>query len=342
MARPLIFLDPTPRRRDTIFSPEAWAELHALGDVSLHADPGSGERAIDDVIGQVEFLVGQTSMPAERLARATKLRAIINVETNFLQNIDYAQCFARGIPVLTPSVVFAQPVAEHALGLCIDLGRGLTLGDRLFRLGRERYGSAGNAEALSLLGATVGLVGFGDLGRAFLQLITPFRCDVRIHDPWLPDLLIEEAGCRASSLDDLLAHSQFVIVFAAATSDNNRFIGRREFDLMQRGAAFVLMSRAAVVDFDAMIERAASGRLRVATDVYPVEPAPPEAAFRHCGGILLSAHRAGALPAAMTDIGRRAVADIKLMMKGAAPRACRRAEPETVTRMRSMTALDRM
>ena len=74
----------------------------------------------------MELLIGQSDMPRERLDRATKLRAIINVETNFLQNVDYETCFQRGVHVLTPSSAFARPVAEMALGLAIDLCRGIT------------------------------------------------------------------------------------------------------------------------------------------------------------------------------------------------------------------------
>ncbi len=65
-------------------------------------------------------------MPTARLDRAPKLRGIINVETNFLQNIDYETCFERGIHVLAPGSAFARPVAEMTLGLAIDLCRGIT------------------------------------------------------------------------------------------------------------------------------------------------------------------------------------------------------------------------
>ena len=71
----------------------------------------------EPLLAEMELLIGQSDMPKARLDRAPKLRAIVNVETNFLQNVDYETCFARGIHVLAPRSAFARPVAEMTLGL---------------------------------------------------------------------------------------------------------------------------------------------------------------------------------------------------------------------------------
>jgi phosphoglycerate dehydrogenase-like enzyme len=82
--------------------------------------------------------------------------------------------------------VFAEPVAEAALGMAIDLARGISSSDRDFRKGTEEYGLAANREAFSLFRQDVGLIGLGDLGRAILPLLRPFDCRIRVYDPWLP------------------------------------------------------------------------------------------------------------------------------------------------------------
>ena len=84
-------------------------------------------------------IVGQTDLDAERIARAPALRAVVNVEGNFLRNVDYDACFARGIHVLVASPAFAPAVAEAALGMAIDLARGITAADRAMRAGTEAY-----------------------------------------------------------------------------------------------------------------------------------------------------------------------------------------------------------
>ena len=85
-----------------------------------------------------------------------------------------------------------------------------------------------------------------------------------------------------------------------------------------------------------MSEAAASGRIRVATDVFPVEPLPGDDPIRRVPNMLFSPHRAGALTFALREIGTRVLEDMDLIARGLPPVACRRAEPETVARMRSM------
>jgi phosphoglycerate dehydrogenase-like enzyme len=203
------------------------------------------------------------------------------------------------------------------------------------RAGTERYGLDGNDDAFLLIGAPVGIVGFGDLGRELHRLLAPFKCPTKVYDPWLPDLLIEDAGARPATLDDVLSSSKVIFVFAAATSENEGFLGRTQLERIENDALFLLMSRAGVVDFDALTDLVAHGRLRAATDVFPEEPLAADHPARELPGLLLSPHRAGGMREAFTAIGRLAVADLELILQGLPPVACKRAERETAGRLRS-------
>ncbi|MGZ8632573.1 MAG: NAD(P)-dependent oxidoreductase [Solirubrobacteraceae bacterium] len=293
----------------------------------------------DDVVeahlADTVAIVGQTDLDAARIARAPALRAVVNVEGNFLRNVDYEACFARGIHVLVASPAFAPAVAEAALGMAIDLARGIGAADRAMRAGTETYGLEANRGSFLLAGSDVGVIGLGDLGRELVRLLVPFGCRVRAYDPWLPDLAIRAAGAEPAALDELLGGSRVVFVFAAATTDNETLIGWRELELLPAGAVLLVMSRAAVVDLDALVERAAAGRLRAAVDVWPREPVPADHPARGVEGLLLSPHRTGGMPEAFRAIGGLVVADLELVLRGLPPVACRRAERETVGRLRS-------
>src|SRR4051812_6600533 len=236
------------------------ARLDALGRLVVHEDGPMPDALVEEHLPEAVAILGQTAMPAERLARAPRLRAIVNVEGNFLPNVDYEACFDRGVHVLNAGSAFALPVAEAALGMAIDLARGITAADRTMRAGTEAYGLESNAGAFLLSGAPVGIIGFGDLGRELYRLLAPFRCAVRVYDPWLPDLLIRRAGASPAALDELLASSRVIFVFAAATSENEGFLGRAELARIQPGSAFLLMSRASVVDFEALVDLVGAGR----------------------------------------------------------------------------------
>jgi phosphoglycerate dehydrogenase-like enzyme len=293
------------------------------------------EDVVERHLPEAVAILGQTAMPRERLERAPRLKAIVNVEGNFLPNVDYGAALDRGIHVLNASPAFALPVAELALGMAIDLARGISAADRAMRAGTETYGLQSNAGAFLLSGQPVGIVGFGDLGRELHRLLAPFRCPVKVYDPWLPGVLIERAGAAPAALDDLLATSRVVFVFAAVTSENEGLLGRAELERMRPDAILLLMSRAGVVDFAALTDLVRAGRVRAATDVFPDEPVAPGDPLRELDGLLLSPHRAGGMREAFLQIGRLAVADLELILAGLPPAACKRAERETASRLRS-------
>jgi phosphoglycerate dehydrogenase-like enzyme len=332
---PTILVDPLPRTLDLICDPPTRARLEALGDLVVHDWGRMPDELVEAHLGETVAIVGQTALDAGRIARAPRLRAVVNVEGNFLRNVDYEACFARGIHVLVASPAFAGVVAETALGMAIDLVRGISAADRAMRAGTEAYELAGNAGCFTLAGADVGVVGLGDLGRELVRLLAPFGCRVRVYDPWVPELVVRRAGAEPVDLPELLRASRVVFVFAAPTTENEAMLGRAELELLPSGAALLLMSRAAVVDVDALVELAAAGRLRAAIDVWPQEPVPADHAARSVEGLLLSAHRAGGMPEAFRLIGELAVTDLELVLAGLPPSVCKRAERETVGRLRS-------
>jgi len=332
--RPLVLSAPEPRTLELIFTPEDLAELRSTYAL-VEAPPAETAALVEQHIGEALFVIGQPQLPASLIERAKNLRAVFNVETNFTDHVDYESCFRRGIHVLSTGKVFAEPVAEIGLGLALCLARNICGADRAFREGRELWGGDGNQAARLLSGGTIGFIGFGDLGRALHRLLAGFRAHIKVSDPWLPPGLLREAGVEPASLDEVLETSDMVFVVASVTSDNGGFLGERQFAAMKPGAGLVLLSRAGVVDFEALMAAVRSGHILAASDVFPEEPLALDHPVRSLEGMVLSAHRAGALDIAFKRMGRMVLEDMDLMRRGLPPLACRRAERETVARMRS-------
>jgi phosphoglycerate dehydrogenase-like enzyme len=320
-----------PHPRDRIFADDTWRAFIESFDVIELSD----DCALDEVLPDVFAIVGQPDLPRERLDRAPRLRAVLNVEGNFYPNVDYPACFARGIHVLGCGPAYADAVAEFALGLALDLARGISREDRAFRQGRERYVASGTGDAILLRGCDVGLIGFGNLGRALLPLLEPFRCTVRVFDPWLPDAVTARAGAVPVSLPELLAQSRIVFVLATVTAESEALLGAAELDVLPANAHLVLVSRAPVVDFDALLDRVAAGRLTAAIDVWPDEPVPADHRARGMDGLVLSPHRAGGIPQAFAEIGRMVLDDLTLIARGLPPVRMQSAAPELVARYRN-------
>jgi len=338
-AKPLVLLDPYPRTNAMIFRPAERARLESLANVITVEGGAVPDDVVEACLPNVTAILGQTALPARRLALASHLRAVLNVEGNLFPNIDYAACFSRGIRVGSAAPAFARSVAEYALTLALDLIRGVSQADRAFRANTERYGWRGNVGVESLFDAELGIIGFGNIARALVPLLRPFGCTVRVFDPWLPDSVLREQGVIPAPLNDILSLSRLVFVLAAPTSENQHFIGAPEMARMRRGAGLVLLSRADVVDYAALQISLAAGHICAAIDVFPQEPLAPDHPLRGCETAILSSHRAGGLNSTLTAIGDMAVDDLALILRGLPPVRMQYAQPETVGLLRSTPGL---
>ncbi|MGH6860293.1 MAG: hydroxyacid dehydrogenase [Phyllobacterium sp.] len=331
---PLIISAPHPRSLDLIFTEEARRQLAAKYRV-VEADPEKIAALPGEVLAHARYIIGQPPLSQATIERMTQLRCVFNVESNLINNMPYELLFQRGIHVVTTGQVFAEPVAELGLALALDLARNIVDADLAFRQGRELWGGEGNGSARLLSGADIGIIGFGDLGKALKRLLSGFRARIKVFDPWMPRSVLIENDVEPASLQDVLAASDFVFVVASVTSENTHFLDAEAFASMRKGAAFILLSRAEVVDFDALMAAVERGHIVAASDVFPDEPLARDHPVRSLTGFLRSAHRAGALDIAFKRMGDMVLEDMDLIDRNLPPMRGKRAERETVSRMRS-------
>ncbi|MFK8079267.1 MAG: hydroxyacid dehydrogenase [Granulosicoccus sp.] len=332
--KPVVLSAPLPRSLELIFTPENLDVLNNVYKVVETTDEALSQLPVERLYA-ARYIIGQPPLSQETLLNLRSLRAVLNVESNLLDNMPYPTLFERGIHVLTTGSVFAMPVAELGVGLALDLARGITESDFAFRQGNERWGGEGNAKARLINNSDVGIIGYGDLGRALSKTLSGFNCDIKAYDPWLPPSVLRENGVIPATLNEVITSSDFLFVVAAVTSENRHFLGAEAFAAMRPGTRFILLSRADVVDFDALMDAAESGQLCVASDVFPEEPVPENHRVRTLPNIIRSSHRAGALDVAFKQMGSMVLEDMELMDKGLPPVRCKRAERETVSRMQS-------
>ncbi|SFT58565.1 hydroxyacid dehydrogenase [Mesorhizobium sp. YR577] len=332
--RPLVISAPEPRTLDLIFTPSARKIFGDRYEI-LEAEAAQVDRLPDAILEQARYIVGQPPLSRPTLEKMRSLRCIFNVESNLFNNMPYDFLFERGIHVVTTGAVFAEPVAELGLAMALNLARGIVDADIDFRAGRELWGGDGNRKARLLSGSDVGIIGFGDLGKALNRVLSGFRTRTKVFDPWMPPSILIEHGVQPASLSDVLSQSDFVFIVTSVTSENEGFLGTDAFASMRPGAAFILLSRAGVVDFPALMEAVRSGHIVAASDVFPEEPLARDHPVRSLPGFLRSAHRAGALDIAFTRMGDMVLEDMDLVDRGLPPMRSKRAERETVSRMRS-------
>ncbi len=331
-----ILVDPSPRVEEMIFTGPSRARLDAVAELVCYWEPGRmPDEDVERLLPKTDIIIGQTHLDRERIDRAERLKAVINVKANWEPFIDYEYLQAKGIYVLTVAPCMGPAVAEWCLGAAIDIGRGITKADGLFRAGKEAYSLAGNRDAVSLFDAEVGLIGYGNLGRSLVPLLRPFRPTIRVYDPWLHERYLEAEGVIPSSLDHALNESQYLFLLAGVSTDNEGFLDADKLDRIKKDACVILGSRAEIVDFPALLERAEAQAFRLAVDVYPEEPVPPTDPIREAEHLVFSSHRAGGIPDSYKRIAEWMADDIEQILKGLPPLRLQRAEPTLAAKMRS-------
>ena len=330
----VILLDPHPRRLGRIFDEPTKRRLERLGRVIWHdGSPASAEH-IEKYLPETIALIGQSSLDKARLDRAPHLRAVFTVESNFLPNIDYAECDRRWIPVLSTAPVYARPVAELVLAMAISLARRMHEADAALRVGKEFKGD--NHDSFLLHGKPLAIVGLGNTGRALLPLLRSFSPEILVHDPWISPTVLRELDVIPASLDECFARARVVFLLAAVTNENAGQIGARQFASMAKGSVVILASRAALVNFPELLDAARRGHIRAGIDVWPEEPIPANEPGRNVPNTLVQAHRCGSVPEIQPLIGQFVVDDLENILAGRAPQRCQRAVLETVSKLRSI------
>lgn len=283
--------------------------IGAAGIALLRAQPG-WEVVLTDPAGCHEhladcdaiFLRSGLRLTAELLARAPRLQVIGRAGSG-LDNIDHEAAHRAGIAVYNVPGGNAVAVAEHTFALMLALARHIPAASRSLRAGLwEKARFAGT----ELRGKTLGIVGLGRIGREVARRATAFEMHVAASDPYVDPRTAAACGATLTSLDRLLATSDYVSLHTALTGETRGLIGRAAFACLKPGARLINTARGAVVDRPALEEAIASGKLAGAgLDVFDPEPPEPGSPLLEWEGLVATPHLGGSTAEAQEAIGLR-------------------------------------
>jgi phosphoglycerate dehydrogenase-like enzyme len=243
-------------------------------------------------------------------AAATRLRAIARVGVG-TDSIDLAAATERGVVVTTTPGANHDTAADHALALILACLRRLREHDASVRRGEWPRGGA--LTPWDLHGATVGLVGYGAIGRAVGRRLAAFDTRLLVTEP-LGDV---GRGAERVALGELLTRSAVVSLHLPLTRETRGLIGRRELARMRPDAVLVNTSRGGLVDEAALAEALRQGRLRAAAlDVFAAEPDVPET-LRSLPNVLLTPHIGGLSERSIERMTAAATENVLRVLRGA-------------------------
>jgi phosphoglycerate dehydrogenase-like enzyme len=224
----------------------------------------------------------------ELLAVADRLK-IVGHAAGSVKRLLPPEGWARGIVVVSSAALIADSVAEYTLWAMLSMQRNLYRYERIMKVERG-WKTAQQDYGHEVYFKKVGIVSASMVGRRVINLLKPFRCDVRVYDPYLSEEDSRNLGVRKASLEELFAECDIVSVHAPTTPETKRMIGAAHFKALHDGALFVNTARTWVLDQDALIAELQTGRIRAAIDVFDEEPLPPDHPVRDLDNVFLTPH----------------------------------------------------
>ena len=302
-------------------SPEALANYY--GERALHALRAAGEVVLnkkqnslqgEDLIAAArdcDLIVSyrQSPAPAALFERLPQLVAFQRCAID-IRNVDVAAASKAGVLVTQASAGFVTAVSEMVLGFLVDLSRGISQSTTLYRQNQVPKAAMG----LELKGATLGVIGYGAIGREVVRLGKALGMRVLVNDPYV-------ANKEFVSLEQLLAQSDYVVPLAVATAETENLIGEKAFARMKPTAFLINVSRGNLVD-EAALERALDEK-RIAGCAMDVGRAPdqmptPRLAAR--ADVIATPHAAGLSLPAIEHQSMETAAQAAEIVRGKAPK----------------------
>lgn len=245
----------------------------------------------DRVIDVDGVIVADSRITPEAVEKARRLRVVqkfgVGVDT-----IPVETCRRRGIYVCNIPGVNSLDVAEFTLAAVLSILHRIRERDRMAR--EARWGDRPKVLSERLTGKTVGIIGFGRIGRQVARLLKPFKTRIMVYDPYVNVETVEKYGAeKVEDLTMLLKLSDIVTLHVPLTDETRHMIGRRELRLMKPNAVLVNTSRGAVVDEKALYDALRAGRIKMAhIDVWTTEPVPRDNPMLRLRNAQLSLHQA--------------------------------------------------
>lgn len=307
------------------YGERALAGLRELGAVRLNSTEGVLSMArLAKAARGCAVIVSDRQTPGEAalFASAPGLVAFVRCAVD-IRNVDVVAASAAGVLVTHASPGFAAAVAEMAVGYMIDLGRRVTESTLAYREGRMPSLAMGR----QLAGSTIGIVGFGAIGRYLARLSVALGMRVLVNDPYQT---IDDPALTQTDFRTVLATADFVVCLVVATPRTENLFDRAAFAAMRPDAMFINLSRGNLVDEVALREALDTGSIAgAALDVGRAADQMPSAELARHAKVIATPHIAGLTPAAVEHQALETVRQVGEILAGRIPVGAANAEHAT-------------
>ena len=240
------------------------------------------------------IFVHQCPVSKEVIKEAENLKYILSCRGG-VENIDMEAAKEKGVKVINCPSHNAYAVAEYTIGMILNEFRNITRSCTALKNGewREKYQ---NSEILTeLRSQTIGIIGFGTIGRLVIERLKGFHPTILVNDPFADEDKIREEGCEPVTKEELLKRSDVVTIHARINAGDPPIIGKEEFGQMKETAYLINTARAVAVDMKELYHALSEHKIMgAAIDVFPTEPVTKDEPLLKLDNITVTNHQGGA------------------------------------------------
>jgi D-3-phosphoglycerate dehydrogenase len=268
---------------------EGLEKIKKISGIELVDRSGIDRKALLKEMGDYEILIvrSRTQVDSELLSHASKLKLAIRAGIG-VDNIDIGAATERGVIVMNAPTGNIVTTAEHTLALLFSLTRHIPQADASIRQGKwEKKIFEGN----ELRNKTIGIVGFGNIGRAVAERAAALKMSVLAYDPFLNEQAALKQSVKSVSLDTLLTSSDYITLHMPLADSTRHLFNKDTISKMKRGAFLINCARGGLIDEKALVEALESGQLSgCALDVFETEPPSPNDPLLKRSDVVLTPH----------------------------------------------------
>ena len=262
---------------------------------------------------------------ADVIEAATGLRGIVKYGVG-VDSIDLEAATKRGVLVAHCPDYGTDTVADHAFALMISVARRLTRVDRNMREQGWLWPEP-DYIGVDLAGKTLGLIGYGRIGKAMSRRATGFEMRQLVYDPYVPHDCADSESVQFAELDQVVSESDFLSLHCVLTPETRGIIGRSELKRMKDSAILVNVSRGALMDEDALADALEDGQIAGAgLDVFTKEPLAEDHPLARFDNVIRTPHFAFYTREAYERLENECLQAIRQLLAGEEPRSVRNAE----------------
>lgn len=267
------------------------------------------------LIGDIDgCIAGIDEMNAHVLAAAPRLRVIAVYGAGY-DKVDVAEATRRGIVVANSPGANSTAVAELAIAFMLALARNLKKADKAVSRGEWPV-----LDGIGIKGKTIGLVGFGSIGREVAVRLNCFGCRVMVYDPYVQTEAARDAGVLVCTLDELLQASDFVSLHAILNESTRGMVDAAFFGRMKKGSFFINTARGALIDEQALREAIEKGHLRgAALDCLRQEPPEKDNPLLRFPQVIVTPHTGSHTDESIDRMSRTAMENCLSVLRGGRP-----------------------